>query len=228
MSKHGDNSVFYSSVVLEHIVSKADYAAFSRWYKAMTQIAEQQPGFLRVDHCPPLECVDDAIKQYAIVHFDTIDHLNDWLTSKQRTEMLESGQNIFRDYKYKSFTTGLEGWFSQQAGERTGLGPDRWKQVLSVVLGLYPLVMAQSLLSALGLMASWPPAAAMLVNNLITSSALTYTVMPQISKLFSFWLYPAYQDRSRRSNLLGTAILLAAFVVMVLFFHQVQQRMMPG
>ncbi len=182
---------------------------------------EQQSGFLRVDSCPPLECVDDVIKQYSIIHFDTVNHLKDWLASKQRLEMLESGQDIFIDYKYKSFTTGLEGWFSQQKGEQIGLGPARWKQVLSVVLGLYPLVMTQMILfSTLGFMTNWPPASAMLVNNLITSSALTYLVMPQITNLFSFWLYPVYQNQSRRTNLLGTAILIAAFGVMVFIFHQ--------
>ncbi len=225
MTAQMDDPVFYSSVVLEHIVSKTKNAAFNRWYKAMARLVEQQPGFLRIDTCPPLECVDDVVKQYSIIHFDTVNHLHDWLTSNQQTEILESGQDMFIDYKYKSFTTGLEGWFSQETGNRSGLGPARWKQVLSVVLGLYPLVMTQSLLfAAMGLFTGWLPAAAMLINNLITSSALTYLVMPRIAKLFNFWLYPAYQERSRQSNLLGTAILLTAFGMMVIFFNHIQQR----
>jgi len=224
MTAQENDSIFYSSVVLEHIVPKVKYASFTRWYHSMLQVVERQEGYLRVDTCPPLECVDDVIKQYSIIHFNTINHLNDWLTSKQQADILKSGKDIFEDYKYKSFTTGLEGWFSQQSGEQSGLGPPRWKQVLSVVLGLYPLVMAQMILfSVFGFMTNWPPANAMLVNNLITSSALTYVVMPQVTKLFRFWLYPAYQDRSWRINLLGMTILLAAFGIMVIIFNQAQQ-----
>lgn len=212
--------LFYSSAALEHVVPKAKEAAFDRWYHALVQCVEQQPGFLRTDRCPPLECVDDVVKHCSILHFDTPQHLNAWLTSQAHRNLLESGQYTFVDYKFKSFTTGLEGWFSRQGSEPT-LGPPRWKQVLSVVLGLYPMVMTQGLVfSAIGLLATWPPAAAMLANNLITAAALSYGIMPRIGKLFSFWLYPAHRDAPKRVDWAGTAILVAALGMMVLIFSQ--------
>lgn len=220
-----DNHIFYSSVVLEYIVPKQQNEAFQHWYGALIRTAEAQAGFLRADPCPPLICVDDVVKWYSIIHFDTPAHLNQWLDSADWKTMLESGEELLKAYKFKSFTTGLEGWFASGASSGS-LGPPSWKQILSVVLGLYPTIMVQSLLfSALGIMQAWPQAISLLINNLITSSALTWLVMPQVSRLLGFWLQPAYRNASLRINLIGTALVLTAFGMMVLFFHQIQTNL---
>ncbi|MFM7426498.1 MAG: hypothetical protein ACKO7W_16145 [Elainella sp.] len=220
-----DNHVFYSSVVLEYVVPNQQNEAFQRWYGALIRTAEAQAGFLRADPCPPLFCVGDVVKWYSIVHFDTPAHLNQWLNSPDWKIMLESGQEILKAYKFKSFTTGLEGWFASGASSGS-LGPPSWKQILSVVLGLYPTILIQGLIfSALGIMQDWPQTVSLLINNLITSSALTWLVMPQISRLLRFWLQPAYRNAPLRTNLIGAALVLTALGMMVIVFHQIQSSL---
>jgi antibiotic biosynthesis monooxygenase (ABM) superfamily enzyme len=144
------------------------------------------------------------------------------MESSDRKQLLESGQEIFSAYRFKSFTTGLEGWFSMQSGnsEYKGLGPPRWKQILAVVLGLYPVVMMQAIaFSLLKPMQSWSLANSMIVNNLITSTILSFSVMPFLSQRLSFWLKPAYLPISRRTNLIGTIIVLVSLGLMVLIFN---------
>jgi uncharacterized protein len=204
--------------VLEHVVPIKQEASFELWYGALIRLAERQAGFLRSDTCPPLVCLDGVVKRYSIIHFDTPNHLNNCITSEQWEAMLESGRHLVQNYKFKSFTTGLEGWFSSRDGAAS-LGPPRWKQVLAVVLGLYPIVILQGqLFEALGIMQTWPPASAMLAGNLITSTILTWVIMPQISRLLRFWLRPAYAVSSVQVNLLGALIVLSAYVLMVILF----------
>ncbi len=223
------DQAFYSSVVVEHIVPDGNDAAFAQWHRELTQLAQHYPGFLRIDLAPPLACADGVVKWYSIVHFDSQAHLGQWLTSGDRQSHVAAGQHLLRAYRFKSFTTGLEGWFSHQSGsEQSGLGPPAWKQVLAVVLGLYPTVMVQMLVfSALGIMKSWSPASAMLANNLITSVILTWIVMPQVAKRLEFWLRPAYRIPIQGVNWQGTAIVLAAFFGMVMVFDYLYKLVMP-
>ncbi len=222
MKDNPSEQLFYSSLVTEHIVPKGKDFAFKKWHSYLVECSKKHDGFLRCDLCPPLRCKDPVVKWYYITHFDSPEHLQQWIESSDRQQLLESGQEIFSAYRFKSFTTGLEGWFSMQSGnsEYKGLGPPRWKQILAVVLGLYPVVMIQAIaFSMLNLMQSWSLAYSMVVNNLITSTVLSFLVMPSISRRLSFWLQPAYIKMSNRKNVIGTIIVLATLGCMVLVFN---------
>jgi antibiotic biosynthesis monooxygenase (ABM) superfamily enzyme len=222
-SQDSQDDYFYSSFVVEYIVpyGKEQEATFRRWYDRLVQAARQFEGYTRNDLCPPLDCGDGVVKWYSIVHFRTPDDLNYWLKSSDRAGLLEEGRDAFLAYRYKSFTTGLEGWFSTHTGgaEQHNLGPPPWKQVLAVVLGLYPTIMIQSMVfGALGIMQSWPMAASLVINNLVTSSILTWLVMPRISRMLSFWLRPAYRLTALQTNLIGAGLVFAGLGLMVSVF----------
>lgn len=192
------------------------------WHNHLVIRARNCPGFLRADLCPPLRCKDPVVKWYSIMHFDSPEHLHNWVESNERKSLVESGQQIFNAYRFKSFTTGLEGWFSRQSGkfERASLGPPTWKQILAVVLGLYPIVVLQSkLFAVLGLFKSWSPEIAILANNLITSSVLSLFVMPFVARRLRFWLQPAYHSHTtKQTDFLGTIIVAIALGIMMLLF----------
>ncbi|WP_373542295.1 hypothetical protein [Chamaesiphon sp.] len=217
------HQVFYSSLVTEYITPQGKDFAFKRWHDRLVNRAKNHPGFMRVDLCPPLRCADPVVKWYSIVHFDSPECLDDWVGSIDRQELVESGRQIFHAYRFKSFTTGLEGWFSNQWGgaECSSLGSPAWKQVLTVVVGLYPTVMLQSkLFSALGIFNSWSPASRMLINNLITSSILSLIVMPFVTRKLHFWLQPTYLPSSRKNDLMGVLLVVTVLGIMMILFDR--------
>lgn len=215
------DEIFYSSAVIEHIVSKGKQFAFRQWHQTLVCSIRQSEGFIRVDLHSPLECKNGVLKWYSVLHFDSPTHLNNWLTSNDRQAIMKSGQQFFETYRFKSFTTGLEGWFSHQAGaEMTSLGPSAWKQALIVVLGLYPIVFLQSkLFESLGIMQSWSYANSMLVNLIVTTIILTWLVLPQITRPLEFWLQPAYALSKTKTELMGVAAIVLAIAAMVLLFN---------
>lgn len=218
------NPYFYTSSVMEYIVPEAKAAAFENWYDRLRQVVQYHSGFLRADLCTPLNCHDGVIKYYSIIHFASPSQLDLWLTCETRQRLFREGETLCLAYRFKSFTTGLEGWFSLSGGSSASLGPPRWKQILSVVLGLYPTVILQGMaFSALGIMQGWPLPTAMLINNLITSSLLTWVVMPRVSRFLKFWLKPAYRLTSRQVDLVGAAIVLSLLILCAVLFNWLQK-----
>lgn len=216
---NGDNAG-YSSVVIEYLVPQDQKWAFRRWHARLVHTAEYAEGFIRADRHRPLHCKSGMLEWYSVIHFDQPDHLNRWLSSKARAQVVEDGRDIFKSYKFKSFATGLEGWFSRQSGiELDSLGPPAWKQIMSVVLGLYPIIMVQDfVVQQLDLFDDWPPARAMLVNNMITTCILTLVVMPLIVRSLDFWLQPAHQRASIRAEVVGAVFTIVAMGIMVFVF----------
>lgn len=215
-----DDNAGYSSIVIEYVVPGQKAWSFRHWHRQLIQSAKSAEGFVRADRHRPLKCEDGALKWYSVIHFDRPQHLNRWLDSESRLLVLQAGKGIFETYTFKSFSTGLEGWFSRRSGaESSSLGPPEWKQILSVVLGLYPIIMIQeAIFNRLEIFDDWSPASAMWVNLMITSVILTFIIMPLIVKALDFWLQPANQAASIRAEVLGTLSVLASMAVMILLF----------
>ncbi|MEL7072024.1 MAG: hypothetical protein AAGN15_25750 [Cyanobacteria bacterium J06581_3] len=219
-----ESPAFYSSLVVEHIVTKSQEAAFEQWHDQLRQMANRQPGFVRLDLNPPLFCEDSVIKWYSTIHFDTPEHLDSWVNSDARKQVMAVGQQVFSAYRFKSFTTGLEGWFSRRANddENRGLGPSAWKQILSVVFGLYPIVMIRiKLFPGTGVIGDWSPSGAMLLATLVTSSILALVVMPLVTRVMGFWLYPAYREAEWKADILGVVIMGLGLVLMAGVFDKI-------
>jgi uncharacterized protein len=223
------DEIFPASLVVEHTVSKRKGLAFKQWHTDLTQSAKQYEGYIRTDLCSPIQgspiqgspIQGSQLKWYSLIHFDSPEHLHLWLKSGDREKLIESGQQFFKTYRFKSFSTGLEGWFSRKTGsEHLGLGAPAWKQNLAVILGLYPTVMIQSLLFAkFGIAQNWSLANSMLIGNFISSSILTWAVMPLILRLMSFWLQSTYEPMPKQTNALGVFLVACALVFMNSIFN---------
>ncbi|MCU0527637.1 MAG: hypothetical protein MUF72_22795 [Elainella sp. Prado103] len=214
-----DHSMQQASLVFESIVPIDQEIAFQKWHYNLRRAAEQFQGYIRTDLCPPVK--SDQIKWYSIMHFRSADDLNNWLKSDVREMLIEEGKHFVKHYQFKSFTTGLEGWFSQSKGDQVGLGAPAWKLNLAIILGLYPTVMLQSILFAkLGWLQDWSLARSMLVSNVLCTSILTWWVMPSITKMLDFWLQPAYRKLPRQTNFVGLMLIILPLLLLMVWFEQ--------
>lgn len=200
-----------ASYVIEHIVSPSKEDVFRDWQISITRAASKYEGYLGTDMYPPVE--EGQNKWYIMVHFDNSNHLTHWLQSRDRQQLVDRGHKTFQKFK-TYYKTGLERWLLREKA-----APPAWKQNLSVLLGLYPIVMGLLLLeTAFPVTSSLSRADAMLVSNFLSCSLLGWIVMPLVTWLFRFWLLPTGQA-SISNNWTGFLIIVFALALMRSFFN---------
>jgi uncharacterized protein len=131
--------VFASRVCEDRV---PDYLA---WRRKVIAAEAHIPGYLAT------ECFEPRAKGQKewvdIVRYDSAEHLEAWMQSKERAELLEELDPLIESL-HSHQVTGLEGWFAinRQSAEQF-VAPPPWKQGASVLLALYPTVMILSLLT---------------------------------------------------------------------------------
>jgi antibiotic biosynthesis monooxygenase (ABM) superfamily enzyme len=79
---------------------------------------------------------------------------------------------------------------TKRAAARSAVGPPRYKLALLTWVAVYAIITL--LLSALGpTIASWPLALRTLLISVAMVAALTWIVMPRLTRLFGGWLQPS-------------------------------------
>lgn len=211
-----NQQVSCASLVIEHQVPKGKEDEFQQWQNSLNAVVSQFRGYLRTDLSLPVTGAQE--KWYIIVYFDTQANLNHWVNSQQRQLLVQEGEERFGSYKFRSFKTGLESWFTSEENTAQANIPP-WKQNLIVLLGLYPTVMIQTLLvSRFELMKSLPLSVVMFINNFVCCCLLTWVVIPPLSSWFHDWLTHDL-DRFSPKILKGLPLILGSLIILVILFY---------
>jgi hypothetical protein len=207
-----------AAMVFTHRVSQARVPDYLVWRRKAIAAQAHIPGYLATEFFEPRakgqeEWVD-------IVRYDSVEHLDAWMESKERAALLEElGQIVESMHSHR--VTGLEGWFAvnRESGAPV-IPPPPWKQALSVLLALYPTVMLLGLATnplTKGL--SLP--IQMIIGNTLSVALLTWLIMPRVSRWLRFWLdIPAGDPPSLRwkREALGLFTVAAALTLFVWAF----------
>jgi hypothetical protein len=150
----------------------------------------------------------------AILRFDTESHLNAWMESPARLKLLEEAKDFTEEFHARIVRTGFGLWF---AGGESAQAPPAWKQIMVVVLLLYPVVFLFGiwvqnpyLIKAAGL----PFPLALFIGNVFSVVVLNYLV-PWVSGVLGWWLSPKAE---RRATLAGAAMIVALYAVCIAVF----------
>ena len=154
---------------------------FHRVQARMLQAMERFEGFLRSDHLPPVSGVQDD--HVIVFSFASKDHLDRWLESDERRELLTDLAPLIEGERTLNVVGGFAGWFPTPGLRQ----PVRWKQAVAVLIALFPTTLT------LGFLQRWlvpdvPWTAALFVSNVLGVSALTWFLMPLVTRLLGGWL----------------------------------------
>lgn len=158
---------------------------FEEWISGILEEARKAPGYLGSEVLRPSESDDE----YRIVfRFDHASNLHSWENSEERRRWLEKSRPLLREQENVHVLTGLETWFTLPSREGEP-APPRYKMAVVTWLAVFPVVMV-----IFSLFGRWlemlPTVARTLVFTLVMVTLMTYVIMPRMTRLFSFWLYP--------------------------------------
>ena len=174
------------TAVASRRVKRGREREFEEWVSGILAAANEFPGYLGSEVLRPGDAPGDD--EYRIVfRFDRESNLRAWENSEERRRWLSKAEPLIHEERVHVLT-GLETWFTLpwKAGEPS---PPRYKMAIVTWLAVFPLITVILVLFGplLGLL---PMLLRTLVLTAVMVSLMTYVVMPRLTRLFSFWLYP--------------------------------------
>ncbi len=187
------------TLVISEIVEPHRMQEYEAWTRGINQAAQQFTGFLGVETIRPR---DHAHPEYVvIVRFDNYDNFKAWSKSSTYRNWIERSRHLVTARSRQQLPSGVEVWFSlPQNSSQNSQHPAYYKKVILGVLAVYPLILLSNAL--LGPVTNeWPPLLGLLVSCVFVSALLTYPVMPWLTKMLNFWLYPSASKAWKRRSL---------------------------
>lgn len=177
---------YHVTAVITHLIKPGRESAYEAWMQEIIPIAKTFPGYLGINILRPQANVHS--EYIIILHFDHHANLQAWLDSPERKELITRTKPLIQESEDIQMLTGLETWF--QLPKRSQKSPPkRYKIALLTWLGVFvTLSIVGRILPVL-----LKPLPAILVQLLTVGAVvflLTYVIMPQLTRLFSKWLYP--------------------------------------
>jgi uncharacterized protein len=158
---------------------------FEAWVSGILAAVKEFPGYLGSDVLRPSSPEDD---EYSIIYrFDHASNLERWEASDERRRWLDKAEPLVREQTVRRLT-GLETWFTLPSKEGQP-APPRYKMAVVTWLAVFPTVLI--IFTLFGpLLNLLPTVLRTLLFTLTMVSLMTYVIMPRMTRLFSFWLYP--------------------------------------
>lgn len=207
------------TVVVTHRVHPDHVDDFLDWQRRMSQEESRFEGFRGTEIFRPIEGLQD--EWTTLYRYDNAEHLDAWLTSAKRQEVLAEGEK-FNDFKLRTIDNSFGSWFAFEENGKEAPPPSGTKTAVAVWVGLYPTVVLLTLaLSPL----KWPLWLGLLVGNLLSSFTMSFLTMPYyVNRLLRRWLRPPPDEPPAKTNRIGLGIVVAVMVFWAVVCYVVTTR----
>lgn len=205
--KKSVTEVFVTRVTLEN------YERYRAWASKIQQIEAQFPGYEGIYIQAPEK--EKGGNWITILRFDTPEHLDGWLSSPERQEVLKQSESIVEELQSHRVVSPFAGWFAD-ISKSTGEVPAAWKQTMLVLLVLFPIVMLElKFLSPLT--KSLNSSLATFIGNAISVTLVTWPMMPIVIHCLRWWLAPGSEHRIKKI-IFGAVIVILLYVIEIISF----------
>ncbi len=171
------------TVVFSQCIAPANQDEFVERHDDVVERLTAFPGFLGSDLLHPVEGVQD---DYVIVaSFASRPDLDRWLESDERRDWLSLTEQLVEGDRTVNVVGGFGGWFPAQPSRPQG--PKLWKQSIAVFIALFPTSLIITLVRG-EVAPNMNVVLAVFVSNVLGILALTYVLMPRVTKWLGKWL----------------------------------------
>jgi len=207
------------TVVITHRVRSEDTDAFVAWQQRLRLAESKFHGYRGAELFRPVEGVQD---DWTVMYrYDNADDLGAWLSSDERKRLLDEGK-MFQDFKLRTVDHSLGSWFAFDDKGNQAPPPSATKTSIAVWVGLYPTVVLLTLALAPFKLPLW---VGPILGTFLSSFIITFVVMPYyINPLLKDWLRPPANAPALRTNVRGTAVIVALMAFWALLFYLVTTK----
>jgi uncharacterized protein len=203
--------------VTEVFVTKVSYDKhneYRAWASKIQQVEAQFPAYQGVYIQSPPQGQDG--NWITILRFDTPEHLDNWIGSKERKAILEDAQSMVEDLQSHRVVSPFAGWFAGFTKE-TGEPPAVWKQTMLVLLVLFPIVMIE-LRFLNPLLAGLNHSLATFIANTISVALVSWPMMPFVIRFLGWWLTNESENKRITRIVGGTLIVCTLYIIEISCF----------
>jgi uncharacterized protein len=180
----------HATVVVSRRVRPGCEAPFQAWAEGLGQELARFPGHRTCQLIPP---VREAQPEWVFVFtFDSAKSLQAWIASSTRTQWLARLEPMVEGPDTAQVISGLEALFGLLP-PNVAAPPPVWKVAASVLVGLYPASLLNALFLA-PLVKDLPVPLRVLISVVVVVAAMTWVVMPLVTRLLRSWLYPGHRS----------------------------------
>jgi antibiotic biosynthesis monooxygenase (ABM) superfamily enzyme len=204
------------TVLVNQFVRRDKRHIFANWCREINLIAQNFEGFISTEvirpatdstiHSATTTTTATAIPNnnevdefIAIVRFDNYSNLQRWMTSNERSNMMERVEEFSDKVPIFSYNS-IEHWFTSTGTTSTAMGstsnqnngpPAKYKMWLVTCVVIYLQVLWVPKLTDLILpVQKINPNILKFINTVLTVTFSTFIFFPIVTRLLSFWLFP--------------------------------------
>lgn len=181
-ARPASSSVPPVTVVITWNVVPGREAVFEEWAHGVTEAGRRYPGHLGSNW---LRLGRNSSRYRTVIKFADDASLRGWMDSEERRDWLRRVEGYTR--RSEEHLTGMEIWFTLPGS--VGPVPPRWKMFLVTVICSYAVSLIVNLVLH-DVLYAVPLAVRVLISTVILVGALTWPILPNVTRLLRRFLYP--------------------------------------